>query len=165
MVEWLNDWDAVTARIWEIYSRVYVAITVNTADADAKARFEHFIEHVLPQARMADQKLKEKLLASSLHPEQYDIFLRNMVAEAELFREANVPLFTAEDKLRTEYDEIAGAQTVTWNGEERPVAQMKPLQFDTDRDTREGAWRLVAERQFADREAFNALWQRFLPCA
>ncbi len=163
VVEWLNDWDAVTARIWEIYSRVYVAITVNTADADAKARFEHFIEHVLPQARMADQKLKEKLLASGLHPEQYDIFLRNMVAEAELFREANVPLFTAEDKLRTEYDDIAGAQTVTWNGAERTVAQMKPLQFDTDRDTRERAWRLVAERQLADREAFNALWQRFLP--
>jgi oligoendopeptidase F len=40
---------------------------------------------------------------------------------------------------------------------------MKPVQFETDRDVREHAWRLVAERQLADRGAFNALWQRFLP--
>jgi oligoendopeptidase F len=163
VVEWLDDWAALGARVNEAYSRLYVALTVNTADADAKARFERFIEQVLPQARMADQKLKEKLLASGLKPEGYDILLRNMVSEAELFRDANVPLFTTEDKLRTEYDDIAGAQTVDWNGEERTVAQMKPLQFDPDRDTRERAWRLVAERQLQDREAFNALWQRFLP--
>ncbi|HYO89779.1 MAG TPA: M3 family metallopeptidase, partial [Candidatus Limnocylindrales bacterium] len=163
VVEWLNDWDAVTARIWEVYSRLYVAITVNTADSDAKARFERFIEIVLPQARMAEQKLKEKLLASGLEPERYDIFLRNMRAEADLFREANVPLFTAEDKLRNEYDDTVGAQTVTWNGAERTIAQMKPVQFEEDRAMRERAWRLVAERQLADREALNALWKRFLP--
>lgn len=163
VVEWLDDRAALGARIGEVYSRLYVALTVNTADADAKARFETYIENVLPEARMADQKLKEKLLASGLKPEGYDIALRNMVSEADLFREANVPLFTVEDKLRTEYDDIAGGQTVQWNGEERTVAQMKPLQFDPDRSTRERAWRLVAERQLADRAAFNALWQRFLP--
>ena len=163
VVEWLNDWSEVGARVSEVYSRLYTALTVNTADADAKARFERFIETVLPQARVADQQLKEKLIASGLKPERYDITLRNLVAQADLFREANVPLYTEEDKLRTEYDDIAGAQTVTWNGEERTVAQMKPVQFEADRDVREHAWRLVAERQLADRDAFNALWQRFLP--
>lgn len=163
VVEWLNDWAEVSTRIGEAYNRLYVALTVNTADADAKARFERFIEQVVPPARVAEQQLKEKLIASGLRPEGYDIALRNMIAQAELFREANVPLFTDEDKLRTEYDDIAGAQTVTWNGQERTISQMKPVQFETDRATREKAWRLVAERQLADREAFNALWQRFLP--
>ncbi len=163
VVEWLNDWAEVSTRIGEAYSRLYVALTVNTADTDAKARFERFIEQVIPPARVAEQQLKEKLIASGLKPEGYDIALRNMIAQAELFREANVPLFTDEDKLRTEYDDIAGAQTVTWNGQERTISQMKPVQFETDRAAREQAWRLVAERQLADREAFNALWQRFLP--
>lgn len=163
VVEWLNDWAALGARIGEIYSRLYVGLTVNTADVDIKTKFERYIETVLPPARVADQQLKEKLIASGLKPERYDIALRNMVAQAELFREANVPLFTDEDKLRTEYDDVAGAQTVQWNGAERTVAQMKPVQFEANRATRERAWRLVAERQLADRDAFNALWQRFLP--
>lgn len=163
VVEWLNDWAALGARIGEVYSRLYVGLTVNTADAEVKARFERYIEGVLPPARVADQQLKEKLIASGIQPERYEIALRNMVAQAALFREANVPLFTDEDRLRTEYDDVAGAQTVQWSGAERTVAQMKPVQFEADRATREKAWRLVAERQLADREAFNGLWQRFLP--
>jgi oligoendopeptidase F len=40
---------------------------------------------------------------------------------------------------------------------------MKTVDQDPDRDKRERAWKLVAERQLADREALNQLWTRFLP--
>ncbi|MCI0348912.1 MAG: M3 family oligoendopeptidase, partial [Acidobacteriales bacterium] len=122
----------------------------------------HFIETILPQVRVADQKLKEKLLASGLQPEGYDIALRNMRTETELFRDENVPLLTEEDKLRTEYDKIIAAQTVEWEGEERTVPQMLPVLLETDRAVRERAWQVVAIRRLADRKALNDLWKRFL---
>ena len=106
----------------------------------------------------AEQALKQKLLASGLEPEGFAIPLRNMRAEADLFREENLPLLAEENKLRTEYDKIIGAQTVTWEGQERTVDQMKPVYQDADRARREQAWRLVAERQLADREAINQVW-------
>jgi oligoendopeptidase F len=139
-----------------------VGTTVNTTDEATEARFNAYLEGVIQPASVASQRLKEKLLESGLQPEGYDIQLRNLRAEADLFREDNVPLFTQESKLVSEYDKIAGAQTVQWDGEERTVAQMTPIYQDTDRAKRERAWRMVAERQLADRAALNDLWTRFL---
>jgi oligoendopeptidase F len=162
VVEWLNDRALLDHMLSEAYNRLYVATTADTTDEEAETRFNHFIETILPQVRVADQKLKEKLLTSGLQPEGYDIALRNMRTETELFRDENVPLLTEEDKLRTEYDKIISAQTVEWEGEERTVPQMLPVLLETDRAVRERAWQLVATRRLADREALNDLWKRFL---
>lgn len=162
VVEWLNDRAELNQRIDETYTRLYVATTVDTTDEQAESRFNAFIENVVPPARVADQRLKEKLLESGLEPEGYEIALRNLRTQAELFREENVPLFTEEDKLRTEYDKIIGAQTVEWEGKERTVSQMRPFLLSNDRAVRERAWRLIAERQLADRAALYDLWKQFL---
>lgn len=162
VVEWLNDRAVLSQLISEAYSRLYVATTVDTTDTEAEKRYNAYIETVMPAGRIADQRLKEKLLASGLEPEGYEIALRNIRTQAELFREANVPLFTEEDKLRSEYDKIIGAQTVEWEGQERTIAQMRPFLLSNDRAVRERAWRLISERQLADRAALYDLWKQFL---
>lgn len=162
VVDWLADRARINQLVEDIFSRLYVAVTLDTTDEAAEARYNRFNETVMPQAQIADQALKQKLLASGIEPADYAIELRAIRTEAELFREQNVPLFVEENKLRNEYDKIAGAQTVMWNGEEKTVAQMRPLYQEPDRMVREQAWRLVAERQLADRAAFNDLWVRML---
>ena len=163
VIGWLDDWARISNIIEESFSRLNVAVTVDTTDEAMEQRYNAYMEEVLQPARVADQRLKEKLIASGLEPEGYSIRLRGLRTEAELFREENVPLFTQENKLGTEYDKIVGAQTVQWEGEERTISQISPVYQDTDRAKREQAWRLVAERQLADREALNELWTRFLP--
>lgn len=160
---WLADWTRLGELLTELYARLYVATTVNTADTAAEQRFHAFLEHVVEPAQAAEQKLKEKLLASGLEPAGFAIQLRNMRAEAALFREENLPLFTQEQKLGNEYDKIVGAQTVEWDGEERTLPQLQPVYQETDRTRRENAWRLASTRQLADREALNELWQKLLP--
>ena len=158
----LADWTVLSSWIREMYTRLSVAMSVNTVDEDALKRFENFMDTIFPKAMEVDQKMKEKLLASGLEPEGFEIPLRNLRAEADLFRMENLPLQGTEAKYRTEYDKIAGAQTVTWEGEERTISRMQQVGQDPDRAKREQAWRLVAERQLADRVAFNELWGRFL---
>jgi len=162
VIEWLNDWAKLNFLIGETHSRLYVGTTVDTTDEATEKRYNAYLEDILQPTNVAAQRLKEKLIASGLKPEGYSIELRNMRTEAELFREENVPLFTQESKLGTEYDKIIGAQTVQWEGQERTIAQMKPVYQDGDRSKRESAWRMVSQRQLADRSALNELWQRFL---
>jgi oligoendopeptidase F len=159
---WLADWSRLTERVSEMEQRLYVATTVNTADAEAERRYKAYWDEIYPVSQAAEQALKEKLLASGLEPERFDVPLRNMRAEAALFREANLPLLAEEQKLRTEYDKIVGAQTVMWEGREVTLPQLHPVYQDPDRAVRERAWRLAAQRQLADREAVNALWVKFL---
>ena len=158
--DWLAGWTRVSKTVAETYSRLHVASTLNTADADAEKRYHTFLGEVFPKVEAAEQQLKQKLLASGLEPRGFEIPLRNMRAEAELFREANLPLLTEDRKLGTQYNKIIGAQSVTWNGEEKTLQQMRPVLLDPDRSVRERAWRLSSERGLADRAAINELWQK-----
>ena len=159
---WLGDWSRLSEVVHELYTRLYLATAQDTTDKAAKARFHRFLEEDYPQVEEAEQRLKEKLLASGLEPEGFAIPLKQMRTDAALFREANLPLRAEVQKLGNRYDEIIGAQTVTWEGEERTLAQMRPVLQDPQRDRRERAWRLMAERQLADREALNDLWVKML---
>ncbi len=162
IVEWLTDWSRLRECEAEMSMRLYVATSVNTADTEAERRFKTYLDEIFPSVLAADQKLKEKLLASGLEVDGFEIPLRNMQAENTLFREANLPLLAKEHKLSNEYDKIISAQTVTWQGQETTLAQLQPIYQDPDRNLRERAWRLAAERELADREEIDELWQRFL---
>jgi oligoendopeptidase F len=131
-------------------------------DAQAQARYEAYLDNIHPNWRSAEQKLKEKLLRSGLQAPGMEIPLRNMRLEAAIFREANLPLLGEELKLNTEYDQVIGAQTVTWEGKEVTLMQLQPIFLEADRAKRERAWRLSAERRLQDRQALNDLWTRYM---
>ncbi|MGD0004533.1 MAG: M3 family oligoendopeptidase [Anaerolineaceae bacterium] len=159
---WLEDWTIVNESLEEQYARLYVAIAVNTADSAARQRFDNFIDAVYPPAEAVSQTLKQKLLASGLQPDGFEIALRNLRAQADLFRSENLPLFAEETKLSNQYDQIIGAQTVLWDGQELTPAQLAPIYQEPERHVREKAWRAAFERQLADRGAINDLWQKSL---
>lgn len=160
---WLDQWSDLVRAIAEIASRLSVAVTVNTADEAAEKAYNAFFEDLFPKAMAADNDLKLLLLKSGLQPAGFEVPLRNMSAEADLFREENLPLVAEEQKLITEHQKITGAQMVEWEGKEVTIQQLKPVFQSPDRAQREKAWRLAAERQLADRGALNELWQKFLP--
>jgi oligoendopeptidase F len=162
MHAWLAGWKLAGSLIYDTHSRLYVAKSLDTTDPAIEARYNRFLEEIYQPSLAADQKLKEKLLASGLEPANFEVPLRNLRAEADLFREENLPLLTEQQKLVSQYDRIAGAQTVEWEGEEKTIAQLRPVYQDADRAVRERAYRMAAERQLADREAFNELWTKLL---
>ncbi len=159
---WLTDWAQLGKRFDEAYWRLWIDTTLDTANAEYERRFNDFLERLHLPAKAADQTLKQKLLASGLEPANFAVQLRSMRVEADLFRAENLPLLNTEKVLSAEYDRIKSVQTVQWNGAEVTINEMYPLYFDVDRTTRERAWRLVSQRQAADRDAINNLWGRFM---
>lgn len=157
---WLAGWDQASSLLAETFTRLHIATTLDTADVEADRRYKAFLSGVYPPAMAAEQTLKRRLLDSGLEPAGFHVALRDMRAEAELFREANLPLLSEDRRLSSEYNKIIGAQTVGWEGQELTVVQLAPTMQDPDRATRERAWRLTAERQLADRGAINELWRK-----
>jgi oligoendopeptidase F len=156
--EWLADWTRLSDLILETHARLNVAITVDTTDQEAERRYHAYLDGVYPASQAANQALKEKLLASGLEPEGLGVPLLKMRAEAEIFRQENLPLLSEEHKLGSQYNKMIGAQTVPWEGETLTLQQLRTRMMTPDRARRERAWRLAAERQLADREALNELW-------
>jgi oligoendopeptidase F len=159
---WLADWSRLSEMVSETQQRLYVATTIDTADKQAQQRLFDFLDHIFPSVEAAEQRLRQKLLASRLEPDGFGVPLRNMRTQASLFREANLSLLTEEHKMENEYDKIIGAQTVNWEGQEVTVTQLRPVYQNNDRALREKAWQLAAGRQLADRAALNDLWARYL---
>jgi oligoendopeptidase F len=159
---WLVDWSSVGERIDEMYARLSVATSVNTADKEADQRMNQFLDSLYPNVTAAEQKLKQKLLASQIEPHGFEIPLRNMRAEANLFHAANLPLLAEQQKLAIQYNKIYGAQTVNWEGEEITLTRLAINFQQPDRARREKAWKLKAARQLADAEAINELWAKFM---
>jgi oligoendopeptidase F len=159
---WLADWTQLATLIDERHQRLYLATTQNTADRALEEQFNHFVEHMYPNFQAAEQTLKEKFVASGLQPHGFEIPLRNLRAEANLFRAENLPLITQEQKYEKEFDKLIGSETVQWDGEEFTPTQMLPFLQSTDRATRERAWHLIFARRLQNRAALNDLWQRSL---
>jgi oligoendopeptidase F len=160
--DWVMDWSDVCRIVSEMFTRFLVATTLDTADQEAKNRFTTFLDEVYPPSQAANQALKQKLLSSRLQPEGFDIPLRNMRIEAEIFRKESLPLISKDKKLVNEYDKIIGAQTVEWEGREVTTTQLQPVYLSLDRSKREKAWRLSMERKLADRQMLNKLWGTML---
>jgi oligoendopeptidase F len=162
IMSWLQDWTRIGDLTSELASRLYVATTRNTADTEAEQRYHAYLNNLYPAIMAAEQSLRQKLLDSGLEPAGLAIPLRTIRAEAALYREANLPLLAEEQRLCNEYNKIVGAQTIEWEGGEATVQQLQPVYQQADRPTRKRAWRLVAQRQHADRAAINELWGKFM---
>jgi oligoendopeptidase F len=158
----LRDWSDLSARVDEIGARLRVATTVNTADEEAEHRLHVYLDEIFPRVQEAEQQLKQKLLASGLEPEGLAEPLRQMRADAELFREENLPLQTEEAKLVEQFFKIVGAQTVRWDGKDVPLERMQRVLQDPDRSVRERAWRLMKHRELQDRQALDDIWRTML---
>ena len=159
---WMKYWSDFSELIGEVGTDVYVSTTVDTTDKEAKKRFNTFLEDISENASTKNQALKKKLLESGIIPDDFDIPLRGIKSEVNLFCEENLPLQTKDSKLSKEYDAIIGAQTVEWEGKEVTITQLAPVLLETDRERREKAWRLAAERRLKDREKINEIWQKIL---
>ena len=160
--EWLADWSTLAQTVDEHYWRLYIDTTLNTVDEAIDLRYRQYIQDIQPLAKIADQKLKSKLLASGLSPKGFETGLQRIRAEAELFTAENLPLIADEQQLATDYNKIIGALTVIWDGEERTSSEMFALFLDQDRSIRERAWRTVTDRRLKERENINGLWEKFM---
>ncbi len=162
---WLQDWSLLSSFVREAEAIIEIEKTRDTADKQKEQDFLDFVNNVQPAAAVADQQLKERLLAFDPSGEAVDdlvITLRNMRNQADLFRDENVPLNTELSKLGSEYDKITGGMIADWDGEEKNLSQLSVFLKDKDRAVRERAWRMELELWQGQRQNLNELYAEML---
>lgn len=160
--DWMANWSRLTSLVMEANARYLVGTTSDTTDEALDARFKRFLEEVFSKSQHANQQLRVKLINSGLEPDRFSEPLKRMKQEVQIFCEENLPLFTEEKQLNSDFGKIIGAQAVLWNGEEKTLAQLEPISLSSDREEREKAWRVASDRRLQDREKLNALWAKYL---
>lgn len=162
---WLQEWSDLTSAIHEAAGQIYRAVSENTADAEAEARFNRLAEEIMPKSSTASQALKEKFLALTdfVPSADTEILLKRFRTEASIFRDENIPLETELTKLSNEYDKAVGAMTIEWEGQTETLPQAGLHLRSKDSGERERAWRLLMDRFLADRARLNDLYLTMLP--
>ena len=64
---WLQQWSDLASVLYETQAQINRRVTENTADEEADKQFLVFVEQIMPQARVADQALRDRLLALQAH--------------------------------------------------------------------------------------------------
>ncbi|MEO1236448.1 MAG: M3 family oligoendopeptidase [Planctomycetota bacterium] len=161
--QWLADYSELSAVVGEFGSRLNINHACHTDDEAIEKAYLHWVENIQPKLAPLGNQLKEHYLAgpglAGLDPKRYDILTREWKASADLFREANVPLFTKITKLNTEYDKAVGAMLVDYDGQTQTLQQLARYQEETDRAVRRETWELSTNRRLADREEIDRIFQ------
>jgi oligoendopeptidase F len=160
------DRSDVDAAATEAASVLYINMTCRTDDEAANKAYLDHVENVQPRLKQAafelDRRIAHSAFAAELDHGRFGVYLRNVQNNVELFRPENIPLETELNRLDQEYSQICGGMSVLFQGEERTIPQMSLFQELTDRAVREGAWRAVAQRRFADRERIADIFDRMV---
>lgn len=164
---WFRDRSELEAVVSEDLGWRYIRMTCYTENEDYRKAYQDFIENIQPQmAPVADQLNKKAAASPNLEKlageEGFDIMIRNLKKDIEIFREVNVPLYT-EIALETQkYAQLNGAMTVQWEGQEVTLQQASVVLMSTDRAKREKAYHLISERRLGDREVLDGLFTKLI---
>jgi oligoendopeptidase F len=163
---WLLELGRFDAYVGETGSMLYVNMTCDTEDEIVKEAYLDFVENVEPElARTGDllnRKFAECPFSTQLDQEEYNVLLRDTKMDLALFREENIPLGTELTKLGQRYNEICGAMSVEFDGEERTMQQMGKYLQVNERDVRESAYRTVGERRFENANEIDEIYEKMI---
>jgi len=161
---WLQQWSDLAAVLYESAAQINREVTENTADEEADKRFQTLVEEIVPRARMADQALRDRLLALRGYTPSADTveLLRRFRAEAGIYRAENVPILSELMKLDNQYEKTIGGLSIDWNGTTETLPQARLHWLSPDREEREKSWRLTMRAFLDQREKLNDLYLRML---
>tara|TARA_Y100001970_G_scaffold46609_1_gene58814 strand:- start:1283 stop:2965 length:1683 start_codon:yes stop_codon:yes gene_type:complete len=161
----ISDRSDLSEIISEARAKLYINMTCHTDDEKIQKSWMDFVENVSPKLSEYSDILNRRIIeheSVSKLPKQYEILVKGLKTNIEIFREENIPLQTKATKLVTEYNEICGAQMVEYEGEQKTFAQMAIYLENTDREIREKAWKTVAERRFQDNERISEIYDELI---
>ncbi|MEX2235437.1 MAG: M3 family oligoendopeptidase [Cyclobacteriaceae bacterium] len=165
--KWFSDRSELESIISEDLAWRYIRMTCYTENQEYLKSYQDFIQNIQPVIAPVSDQLNKKAAASEyLDPlsqeEGYDILVRNLRKEIEIFREENVPLFTEISTETQKYAQISGAMTVEVDSKTLTLQQASVFLMSADRRKREEVYRKINERRLRDKDELDALFSKLL---
>ncbi|NBW35952.1 MAG: M3 family oligoendopeptidase, partial [Cytophagia bacterium] len=157
---WFHHRSELESVISEDLAWRYINMTCYTDNEAYSQAYQDFVINIQPQiAPIADQ-LNKKAAASPFlkviaQETGYDIMVRSLKKEIELFRDENVPLFTEINTETQKYAQLSGAMAVEVDGKEMTLQQASVILMSTDREKREEVYHKIAQRRLQDKQTLD----------
>jgi len=164
--QWFSDRSEIESYLSENFAWRYIRQTCDTANTGLINALQFFITEIQPKlaeyGNALDKKIVDNPFLSELTEPGFAITLRGMKKAIEIFREENIPVITEMQTEERKYGAIAGAMTVTLDGEEVTLQRAADRLQSTDRSVREEAWRAIAGRRYDDHEKLDDLLNKLV---
>ncbi len=161
----IKDSSTLAEHISEAGALLYIGMTCDTESEEKRKSFLDFSSNIRPKLAEFSDSLNRRIIeheeVGNL-PDRYNLMIRGMRTEIEIFRKENIPLGVKQTELVTEAQAINGAMTVEFDGEERTMPQMNTYMESNDRAEREAAWSAVAERRMQDNERLSNIFDELI---
>ncbi|TDE12510.1 M3 family oligoendopeptidase [Dyadobacter psychrotolerans] len=164
--QWFLNRSELESYLSENFAWRYIRQTCDTANTGLINALQFFITEIQPKLSEYGNELDKKIIGNQfldqLTDKGFDITLRGMKKAIELFREENIPVITEMQTEERKYGAIAGAMTVTLDGEEMTLQKAADRLQSTDRATREEAWRAINGRRYDDHKKLDELLNKLV---
>ncbi|MCF0071578.1 M3 family oligoendopeptidase [Dyadobacter sp. CY261] len=164
--QWFSDRSEIESYLSENFAWRYIRQTCDTANTGLINALQFFITEIQPKlaeyGNALDKKVVNNPFLGELTDPGFTITLRGMKKAIEIFRDENIPLITEMQTEERKYGAIAGAMTVTLDGEEMTLQRAADRLQSTDRNVREEAWRAISGRRYEDHEKLDDLLNKLV---
>lgn len=165
--KWFSDRSELESVLSEDLAWRYINMTCYTENEQYRGKYQEFIEQIQPQIAPVADQLNKKAAASpyldALSKEEgYDLMIRTLRKEIEIFREQNVPLFTEMSTESQKFAQINGAMSVEIDGKEMTLQQASVLLQSTDRAKREEVYKKIVDRRLVDKDKLDDLFSKLI---
>jgi oligoendopeptidase F len=158
--DWLLAWSRLEELVTEAAAQAMIAYTIDTSDPQKERDHLRFSTEILPRMEERSVELARRFVALGHSTPELATTLARFRTSIEIFREANVPIFSELEELGARYQRITGSMTVEFDGEERPLPQLQPFLKSPDRAVRERAFRASTQPYMEERSALAGLFDR-----
>ena len=163
---WMKDRSELNSVMNEDLAWRYIKMNINTKDEKLAKKFHFWIKEISPNLAPYSHKLNIKLIESpflnELEHEKYNIYLRSVKKQIEIYREENIPLFTEMEAKQQEYGMISAKMTVEFDGKSLTMQQASLILKDTDREKRKTIYNLIQKRRLEDEEKLDNLYDELI---
>ncbi len=165
--QWFRDRSELEAVISEDLAWRYINMTRYTENEEYSKRYEDFVVNIQPQIAPVSDQLNKKAAGSDflkqLEKERgFDIMIRSLKKDIEIFREENVPLYTEITTEQQKYAQLSGAMMVELEGKEMTLQQASVLLMSTDRRKREEVYHKITHRRLQDNQTLDDLFTKLI---
>ena len=164
---WFSDRSELESIISEDLAWRYIRMTCYTENQQYLESYQDFIQNIQPEIAPVSDRLNRKAadceyLNSLASLDGYNILIRNLRKEIEIFRDENVPLFTEISTETQKYAQISGSMTVEVDGKTLTLQQASVFLMSPDRTKREEVYRKINERRLRHKAELDALFSKLI---
>lgn len=161
--DWLSRWSQIKCEIQSLWGGIFMAVKLNSNDADAEAAHVRFMEDWVPKFNKVDQLLAGQVLESGKPPVP-SVMRKHLKDEIDDTTNEEIgSMIARQSAIYSEYDKITSNQTVECQGETISLKVARAnLEATTSRQERHIIWQAIQEAEQGYRPKLDALQNKLM---